>query len=97
MQMKKDSSGKRGGGVFYGYIIVALAMLIMATFIQGAVVTETVFSWPGIGWLALQRAVYDNDFPLLMGCVMFFVLIYLVMALIADILYAFVDPRIRYQ
>jgi peptide/nickel transport system permease protein len=55
------------------------AMLIMATFIQGAVVTETVFSWPGIGWLALQRAVYDNDFPLLMGCVMFFVLIYLVM------------------
>jgi len=73
------------------------AMLIMAAFIQGAVITETVFSWPGIGWLALQRAVYDNDFPLLMGCVLFFVVVYLVFALLADIAYAFVDPRIRYQ
>lgn len=73
------------------------AMLIVATFIQGAVVTETVFSWPGIGWLALRRAVYDNDFPLLMGCVLFFVVVYLIFALVADILYAFIDPRIRYQ
>lgn len=73
------------------------AMFIMAGFIVGAVVTETVFSWPGMGWLALQRAVYDNDFPLLMGCVLFFVVIYLSIALLADIAYAFVDPRIRYQ
>jgi peptide/nickel transport system permease protein len=73
------------------------ALFIMAGFINGAVVTETVFSWPGMGWLAMSRAVYDNDFPLLMGCVLFFVLVYLSFALVADIAYAFIDPRIRHQ
>jgi peptide/nickel transport system permease protein len=73
------------------------AMLLLAGYLNGAVITETIFSWPGIGWLALKRAVYDNDFPLLLGCVFVFVGIYLFFSFLADILYAFVDPRIRYQ
>ena len=72
------------------------ALLLMAGYLNGALVVETVFSWPGIGWLALNRAVYDNDFPLLQGTVFTFILFYLFFALVADILYAVIDPRIRY-
>ncbi len=71
--------------------------LLMAGYLNGALIVETIFSLPGIGWLALSRAVYDNDFPLLLGSVTLFVGIYLFFSLMADILYAFIDPRIRYQ
>ncbi len=73
------------------------ALLLMAGFLNGALVVETIFAWPGIGWIALSRAVYDNDLPLLLGTVFVFIAIYLVFALLADILYAFIDPRIRYS
>jgi peptide/nickel transport system permease protein len=73
------------------------ALFLMAAYLNGALVVESVFSWPGIGWIALNRAVYDNDFPLLLGCVFVFISIYVVMALIADLLYAFIDPRIRFR
>ena len=73
------------------------ALLLMAGFLNGALVVETIFAWPGIGWLALSRAVYDNDLPLLLGTVFVFIAIYLVFALLADILYALIDPRIRYS
>ncbi len=70
--------------------------LMMAGFITGTVVIETVFSWPGIGALAVQ-AVFNNDFPLMTGIVMIFVAIYLVINLISDLLYVVVDPRIRIE
>ena len=73
------------------------ALLLMAGYLNGALVVETIFSWPGIGWMALNQAVYDNDFPLLLGSVFFYMLIYLVFAFIADVAYAFIDPRIRYR
>ena len=73
------------------------ALLLMAGFLNGAVVVESIFAWPGVGWVALFRAVYDNDFPLLLGSVFFFLVIYLLFALIADVLYALIDPRIRYS
>jgi peptide/nickel transport system permease protein len=73
------------------------ALLLMAGFLNGAVVVESIFAWPGVGWIALFRAVYDNDFPLLLGAVFVFIAIYLVFALMADILYALIDPRIRYS
>ncbi len=72
-------------------------LFLMAGYLNGALVVETVFSWPGIGWIALNRAVYDNDFPLLLGSVFFFVSIFLFFSFIADVLYAYIDPRIRYQ
>lgn len=76
---------------------LASALVLFAGYLNGALVVETVFSWPGIGWLALNRAVYYNDFPLLQGTVLVFIGIYLFFSLVADIAYAYIDPRIRYQ
>lgn len=74
---------------------LTFSSLILAGFITGAIVTETVFSWPGLGRLAFT-AVDDNDFPLMVGLMLLFTLMFLVVNLLTDILYAYVDPRIRY-
>ena len=74
---------------------LTFSSLILAGFITGAIVTETVFSWPGLGRLAFT-AVDDNDFPLMVGLVLVFTGMFLVVNMITDLLYAYVDPRIRY-
>jgi peptide/nickel transport system permease protein len=74
---------------------VTSALLIFSGWLNGALVVEIVFSWPGIGYEALFQAVNSNDFPLLLGTVFVFILIYLVFATIADILYTLIDPRVR--
>ena len=74
---------------------LTFSSLILAGFITGAIVTETVFSWPGLGRLAFT-AVDDNDFPLMVGLVLVFTAMFLVVNMITDLLYAYVDPRIRY-
>jgi peptide/nickel transport system permease protein len=71
------------------------AGLLLAAFITGAVVTETVFGWPGLGRLAVQ-SVNNNDFPTMTGIVLLFTVSYLGMNLLVDIAYAYIDPRIRY-
>ena len=68
--------------------------LILAAFMAGTVVTETVFAWPGIGRLAVD-SVMQTVFPVMTGVVLVLTAIYLLVALAIDILYAFVDPRIR--
>lgn len=70
--------------------------LLLAGFATGTVLTETIFAWPGLGRLALN-AVYANDFPLLQGSVLIFAFIYIVFAFVLDMLYAMIDPRIRYD
>jgi peptide/nickel transport system permease protein len=70
-------------------------LLLFSAWLNGALVIETVFSWPGIGYVALFTAVNDNDFPLLLGTVFIFILIFLTFAFIADVLYTVVDPRVR--
>lgn len=72
------------------------ALVLLADYLNGALVIEIVFSWPGIGQVALNQAVYDNDWPLLAGTVLVFMGIYVTFAFMADVLYAFIDPRIRY-
>ena len=74
---------------------VTSALLVFSGWLTGALVVEIVFSWPGIGYDALYRAVNDNDFPLLLGTVFIFILIYLVFATLADIAYTLIDPRVR--
>ena len=69
--------------------------LILAAFITGTVVTETIFAWPGLGRLAIE-SVYQNDFPLLTGTVLFFALMYLAISFLVDVAYAYIDPRIRF-
>jgi len=62
----------------------------------GVVVTETVFSWPGVGRLAVQ-AIYQRDFPLVQAVVFLFALIFVVVNLLVDLAYAALDPRIGYR
>ena len=74
---------------------LTFSSLVLAGFITGAIVTETVFSWPGLGRLAFS-SVDDNDFPVMVGLMLLFTFMFLVVNLFTDILYAYVDPRIRY-
>jgi ABC-type dipeptide/oligopeptide/nickel transport system permease component len=60
------------------------------------VVTETIFSWPGIGLLAIDAVRY-RDFPLVQTIVLLFAVTFILVNLIVDVLYAYIDPRIRYQ
>jgi peptide/nickel transport system permease protein len=75
---------------------LTVSSLILAGFITGTVVVETVFSWPGLGRLSID-AVNNNDFPTVTGTVLIFVLIYLGLNLATDLVYAYIDPRIRYD
>jgi peptide/nickel transport system permease protein len=74
--------------------LVTLAGLDLAGLLSGVVLTETVFNWPGIGRLAFE-AIFNLDIPLIMGTVLFSALIIVVANLLVDILYAWLDPRIR--
>jgi len=74
---------------------LTFAGLTLAGFMAGTVVTETVFAWPGIGRLAVD-AVMQNDFPVMTGVVLILTLMYVVVMMLVDITYAYVDPRIRY-
>jgi peptide/nickel transport system permease protein len=75
---------------------VTLIGLTLPGLISGAVILETIFNWPGIGRLFLEALTY-RDYPLIMGLTLMFTLATLVSQLLADVLYAFVDPRITYQ
>ena len=75
---------------------LTFAGVLMGAFLTGAVVVETVFGWPGLGSLAV-KAVLNNDFPVMTGVVMIFAATFVVANFLVDILYAYVDPRIRYS
>ncbi|MGQ9558436.1 MAG: ABC transporter permease [Desulfurispora sp.] len=76
--------------------VVTVVGLQMGSLLGGAVLTETVFSWPGIGGL-LVNAILAADYPLVQGCVILIATIFVVVNLLVDLLYAFLDPRIRYS
>jgi peptide/nickel transport system permease protein len=70
--------------------------LAIALVMDGAVITETLFSWPGMGH-ALLRSVLEQNFPVTMGVVLVLATAVLLAHLIVDLLYAWMDPRIRYD
>jgi peptide/nickel transport system permease protein len=74
--------------------VVTIVALQFGTLLSGAVVTETVFSWPGVGRLAVQ-AIYTRDFPVVQVTVMVTAVLFVVINLLADVVYVIVDPRIR--
>jgi peptide/nickel transport system permease protein len=76
--------------------VITVIGLNVGLLLAGALLTETVFSWPGIGRYVVN-AVRMRDYPVVQGCVMFFAFIFVVVNLIADILYVYVDPRIKYS
>lgn len=76
--------------------VVTVMALQVASLLSGAVITESVFGIPGIGRISVN-AIQSRDMPLLQGAVMFTTLIVIVGNLAADILYSFIDPRIKYD
>jgi peptide/nickel transport system permease protein len=76
--------------------LVTLAGLDLAGLLSGVVLTETVFNWPGIGRLAFE-AIFNLDIPLVMGTVLFSAFLIVIANLIVDLLYAWLDPRIRLE
>ena len=75
--------------------VITITGLQLAYLLSGLIVVEQVFAWPGLGLLALD-AVQARDFPVLQGAVLLFALFFLLVNLLVDLLYAFLDPRIRY-
>ena len=76
--------------------ILTIMGLQLGTLLAGTIVTEKIFSWPGIGRLAVQ-AIDSRDYPLLQGCILLIALSYVAVNLLTDLVYAFVDPRVRLE
>ena len=75
---------------------VTVLGLAYGSLLSGAVMTETIFAWPGLGRYAYQSAI-SNDFPAIMGVTFVIALIYSVVNLLVDLTYALLDPQIRYS
>ena len=76
--------------------VITIVGLQFGLLLAGTIVTETIFSWPGIGRLAVQ-AISARDYPLLQGCILIIALSYVGVNLLTDLVYAIVDPRVRLQ
>ncbi|MEW5818172.1 MAG: ABC transporter permease [Spirochaetota bacterium] len=75
--------------------ILTMLGLQFAILLSGAILTESTFSWPGIGRLLLER-IYARDYPVIQGVIVVFALFVSLVSLIVDIVYALIDPRIKY-
>ncbi len=76
--------------------VITVVGLQVGHLLSGAILTETVFSWPGIGrWLV--DAIYARDFPIVQGVTLFIAIIFVGVNLTVDVLYAWVDPRIKFE
>lgn len=76
--------------------IVTILALRLAYVFGGAVVTETVFAWPGMGRLIVD-AIYQRDFPVVQGVALVFAVLVMLVNLVADIIYSYIDPRISLE
>ncbi|MDX9753087.1 MAG: ABC transporter permease [bacterium] len=76
--------------------VLTIIGLDFASYLSGSVLTETVFSWPGLG-RHIVTAIAQRDYPVINGTVLFFAMIFILINLLVDILYAYLDPRIRYD
>ncbi|HEY7167241.1 MAG TPA: nickel ABC transporter permease [Candidatus Binatia bacterium] len=74
---------------------ITIVSLQFGSLLAGAVITETIFSWPGIGRLTVQ-AIQMRDYPLVQGCVLVIAVAYVIVNVLGDLLYRLADPRISY-
>jgi len=76
--------------------VITIVGLQVGVLLSGAVLTETIFAWPGIGrWLYLS--ILSRDYPIVQGMALFITVLFLLVNLLVDVSYALVDPRIRYE
>jgi ABC-type dipeptide/oligopeptide/nickel transport system permease component len=76
--------------------VVTVVGLQYGFLLGGAVVTETIFAWPGVGRLAMT-AILQRDYPVVQGCVLLVAVVFVLVNLAVDVLYGWLDPRIRYE
>ena len=95
------SKGLKSNKVVYSHAlrnamipVVTVIGLQFGGLLSGAVITETIFNWPGVGRLAVE-AINARDMPVIQGVVMVFAVMYAVVNLFTDVLYAYLDPRLR--
>ncbi|HUQ86943.1 MAG TPA: nickel ABC transporter permease [Vicinamibacterales bacterium] len=82
-----------------GNSLVPLLTIIALQFgavLTGAVITETIFAWPGIGRLLIQSIGF-RDYPMVQGCILLIAVTYVSVNLVTDLMYGFIDPRIRFE
>jgi peptide/nickel transport system permease protein len=95
------AKGAKQGRVLFGHALPSIGVPLITVLgvhfgrtIAGAVVIEQVFAWPGIGLLLID-AINDRDYVLIQGCMLMILIVFLLINLITDLLYAVVDPRVR--
>ncbi|HXG88245.1 MAG TPA: nickel ABC transporter permease [Vicinamibacterales bacterium] len=76
--------------------LVTILGLQFGAVLTGAVITETIFAWPGVGRLLIQSIGF-RDYPLVQGCILLIAITYVTVNLITDLIYGVLDPRIRYE
>jgi ABC-type dipeptide/oligopeptide/nickel transport system permease component len=76
--------------------IITILSLQFGALLSGTIVTERIFDWPGLGSLILE-ALHNRDYPLINGCILLFSTTYLVVNIITDIIYNYIDPRLRFE
>jgi peptide/nickel transport system permease protein len=93
------SKGLREGAIVTAHVLpnamlpfVTVVGLMLASFIGGALVTEAVFTYPGLGRLLIQ-AINVRDYPLIQGCILVVLVMYVLINLVVDLLYTYIDPR----
>ena len=76
--------------------VLTVVGLQFGALLAGSIITETIFSWPGLGTL-MVKAIQTRDYPVVQGCVLLIALSYVLVNLLTDLLYGVIDPRIRYE
>jgi ABC-type dipeptide/oligopeptide/nickel transport system permease component len=75
--------------------VVTVLGLQLGSVLTGSVITETIFAWPGVGRLLIQ-SINTRDYPMVQGCILLIAVTYVAMNLLTDVVYGWLDPRIRY-
>ena len=74
--------------------IVTIVGIELGTLLGGSVITETIFAWPGVGRLSVQ-AIYNRDYPVVQAAVFLLAFTFVLVNLVVDVVYTYLDPRIR--
>ena len=76
--------------------VVTILGLQLGAVLTGSIITETIFSWPGVGRLLIQ-SINFRDYPMVQGCILLIAVTYVTMNLLTDLVYGWLDPRIRFE
>ncbi len=76
--------------------VVTILGLQLGAVLTGSIITETIFSWPGVGRLLIQ-SINFRDYPMVQGCILLIAVTYVTMNLVTDLMYGWLDPRIRFE